>query len=213
MELMELFSRGGPLMWAILVASIVAVAVFIERLWATRPTQITPRPAFEALARHLEAGDVQRARQLCRETPSALTRVIEVGLRHEAASRPAAKEAMEETGRVEIGALESGLSTLSTIASIAPLLGLLGTVTGMIRVFRDVAGAQTPDIALLAHGIWEALLTTGAGLTVAIPTYVAYRFIESRIDGQARAIEEAALEVLDLMEAQGNKPSASEDAA
>ena len=199
MEFMELFSRGGPLMWAILLASVVAVAVFIERLWSTRPSLVTPRAAFEALARHLEAGDVQRAQQLCRETPSVLTRVIEVGLRHGAKDRATAKEAMEETGRVEIGALESGLSTLSTIAAIAPLLGLLGTVTGMIRVFRDVAGAQTPDIALLAHGIWEALLTTGAGLTVAIPTYVAYRFIETRIDGQARAVEEAALEILDLM--------------
>ena len=213
MELMELFSRGGPLMWAILLASVVAVAVFIERLWSTRPAQITPRVAFEALTRHLEAGDIQRAQQLCRETPSALTRVIEVGLRHIGSDRATAKEAMEETGRVEMGALESGLSTLSTIASIAPLLGLLGTVTGMIRVFRDVAGAQTPDIALLAHGIWEALLTTGAGLTVAIPTYVAYRFIESRIDGQARAIEEAALEVLDLMASQPQSSADAEDTA
>lgn len=209
---MELFSRGGPLMWAILVASVIAVAVFLERLWSTRPNQITPRAAFEALTRHLEAGDVQRAQQLCRETPSALTRVIEVGLRPGHADRAAAKEAMEETGRVELGALESGLSTLSTIASIAPLLGLLGTVTGMIRVFRDVAGAQTPDIALLAHGIWEALLTTGAGLTVAIPTYVAYRFIEARIDGQARVIEEAALEVLDLLQGQETPADVEESA-
>ena len=83
----------------------------------------------------------------------------------------------------------------------------------MIRVFRDVAGAQTPDIALLAHGIWEALLTTGAGLTVAIPTYVAYRFIETRIDGQARSVEEAALEVLDLLGPTSEAASDSESGA
>jgi biopolymer transport protein ExbB len=204
MDILELFDRGGPLMWAILAASVAAVAVFIDRIWATRPAVVAPRSAFDALARHLEAGDVQRALQLCREAPNVLTRVIESGLKHRDSERAVVKEAMEETGRVEIGALEAGLSTLSTIAAIAPLLGLLGTVTGMIKVFRDVAGAQNPDIALLAHGIWEALLTTGAGLTVAIPTYVAYRFIEARIDNQARAVEEAALDVLELLHGPGD---------
>jgi len=199
MNILELFERGGPLMWAILAASIAAVTVLIDRLWATRNAQVAPRSSIEALNRHLEAGDVQRAIQLCRETPSVLTRVIEVGLRQRKAPRAVAKEAMEEMGSVEVGSLEAGLTTLSTIAAITPLLGLLGTVTGMIRVFRDVAGAQNPDIALLAHGIWEALLTTGAGLTVAIPTYVAFRFLEARIDGKARAIEEAALEALEFM--------------
>ena len=186
-------------MWAILAASIVAVVFFLDRMWALRRSRVLPGPVLTALMSHLEAGDLQRALQLCRESQSVLGRVCEAGLRHGRSDRASAKEAMEETGRVEIGGLEAGVGGLSTVAAIAPLLGLLGTVTGMIKVFRDVAGAQYPDIALLAHGIWEALLTTGAGLTVAIPAYIAYRFIEGKIDRLGRELEEAGLDALDYI--------------
>lgn len=199
MDVIDLFERGGPLMWAILACSVVAVAVFFERLWALRRGRVVPAGLRDSVLGHLRAEDTGRTAQLCRENRSSLSRVVEAALRHRHASRSVAKEAMEESGRVEVSSLEAGLGALSTIAAIAPLLGLLGTVAGMITVFQDVAGTQNPDISILARGIWEALLTTGAGLTIAIPTYVAHRFLESRVDRHSRDLEEASLEVLELL--------------
>lgn len=199
MEVIELFDRGGALMWAILGCSVLGLAFFLERSWALRRSRILPPAVYDSLVKHLEAGDRPRAARLCREQQSTFGRVVESGIKHAAGGRSLAKEGMEETGQVELAHMEAGVNGLATIAAIAPLLGLLGTVTGMIKVFRDVAGADNPDIALLARGIWEALLTTGFGLTVAIPAYVAYRFIESRIDKHARELEESSLEVLDLL--------------
>lgn len=197
MDLVELFERGGPLMWVILAASAVGAAVFLERLWAFRGSRVLPRATLDALARHLEAGDVARAGQLCREQPSALARIAEAGLRHRQAGRAAMKEAMEERGQVEVGRLSPGLGIIATVAAIAPLLGLLGTVTGMIQVFRDVAGVEHPDVALLAGGIWQALITTGAGLSIAIPFFIGARYLEGRVDRYAGELEEASLTLLD----------------
>ena len=199
MPYMELFTRGGPLMWALLICSVVALAVFLERLWALRRDRILPQTLLASLERHLQAGDAGRAAQLCRENASALSQVIGAGLsaRHE--GRSASKEAMEERGQVAVGELDGAIGVLSTVAAIAPLLGLLGTVAGMIQVFRDVAGVDNPNIALLARGIWEALLTTGFGLTVAIPTFIAYRVVEARIDSHGRQLEEAALDALNAL--------------
>ena len=199
MEFLKVFDRGGPVMWVILAASVVGVAVLLERLWSLRRSRVMPPDVHESLLKHLAARDYQRAAQFCRDHQNVLCRVVEAGLRHQPAGRELAKEAMEETGRVEMSNLEVGVGALSTVAAIAPLLGLLGTVTGMIKVFRDVAGVSNPAIPLLARGIWEALLTTAAGLTVAIPIYVAYRYVESRIDRHGRDLEEAAVEILDLM--------------
>jgi len=196
MAFMELFQRGGPLMWALLLCSVVALAVFLERLWALRRDHVMPSSLLAALTRHLKVGDADRAEQLCRESDAALSEVIEAGLQRRHGGRAATKEAMEERGQVAVGDLDGGIGVLSTVAAIAPLLGLLGTVAGMIQVFRDVAGVDNPDISLLARGIWEALLTTGFGLTVAIPSYVAFRILEARIERHGRDLEEAALEVL-----------------
>jgi biopolymer transport protein ExbB len=194
-------------MWALLVCSVIALAVFLERLWALRRDRILPQTLLASLERHLQAGDAERAAQLCRENDSALSQVIEAGLSTRLDGRPAAKEAMEERGQVAVGELDGAIGVLSTVAAIAPLLGLLGTVAGMIQVFRDVAGVDNPDIAILARGIWEALLTTGFGLTVAIPTYVAFRIIEAKIARHGRGLEEAAIEVLNALYAPPTEPT------
>jgi biopolymer transport protein ExbB len=199
MDLIELFDRGGPLMWVILGASLVGTFVFVERLLALRRQNILPRDTYFSLLNHLDAGDFNRAEQVCRENEAMLCRIAAVGLKQRQQGRTITKEAMEETGGIEVGTLNAGIGVLSTVAAIAPLLGLLGTVTGMIQVFRDVAGVDKPDISLLAGGIWQALITTGAGLTIAIPFYVAYRYMESRIDRYGRELEEASLELLSRM--------------
>ena len=181
-----------------------ALAVFLERMRALRRDRTIPPAFLASIQRHLNAGDAERAAQLCRESDSALSQVVEAGLRCRHEDRATAKGAMEERGQVAVGELDGAVGVLSTVAAIAPLLGLLGTVAGMIQVFRDVAGVENPDIALLARGIWEALLTTGFGLTVAIPTYVAFRIIEARIEAHGRGLEEAAIEVLDALYPKAN---------
>lgn len=199
MDISLLFERGGPLMWPILICSVIAAIVFVERLIALRRRDVAPRQLFSALQKALTAGDTLRAEQLAREDSSLLARVAAAGLRRMGSSRPEVKIAMEETGSIEVGRLERFVNVLATVAAIAPLLGLLGTVTGMIDVFADIAGADNPDIAQLAGGIWKALVTTGAGLSVAIPVFVAYRFIESRIDAHSRQLEEDSVALLDLI--------------
>ena len=186
-------------MWVILGASIIAVAVFLERLFALRAERVVPEVFIETMQRHLEASDIQRAEQLCRENRSPLSHVVESAIQRRHLGRAASKEAMQERGELAVGRLQGGANVLATVAAIAPLLGLLGTVTGMIKVFRDVAGVDNPDIALLARGIWEALITTGFGLTVAIPAFIAYRLIESRIDRFALMLEESSLEALNAL--------------
>lgn len=199
MDLAELFDRGGPLMWVILGVSIVAAMAFVDRMLSLRRSLIAPTALYDSLRAHLEAHDPARARQLCRESGATLARVIAAGLDRREAGRAAAKEAMEEAGAVAVGKLERWVGVLSTVAAIAPLLGLLGTVTGMIEVFFQIEGTTNPDIARLSGGIKEALYTTGAGLTVGIPVFVAYRFVEAKIDRYARELEEQSLALLDRM--------------
>jgi len=211
MDVVSLFERGGPLMWAILAASCVGAVFFVERMLALRRRKVLSPPVVLSILKHLEAGDTERAAQLCREDQSIIARIVEAALNHQGQSRSALKEVMEETGEVEVGNLNAGVNVLSTVAAISPLLGLLGTVTGMIQVFRDVADTVNPDISILAGGIWQALITTGAGLSIAIPFYVAYRFIENRIESYGRELEEASLQVLAHLSSPSTLDDASED--
>ena len=198
-------------MWAILAASCVGSMFFVERMFALRRRKIIAPSVVSSIMRHLEAGDVERAAQICREDESILARVVDTALQNRSLARSELKGLMEETGEIEVGNLNSGVNVLSTVAAISPLLGLLGTVTGMIQVFRDVADTVNPDISILASGIWQVLITTGAGLSIAIPFYVGYRYIENRIDTYARELEEVSLQVLDRMS--GGLPEAADDSA
>jgi biopolymer transport protein ExbB len=199
LDIAELFERGGLLMWPIVACSVLAMMAFIERLIALRRSEIAPKALLQSLTRHLDAGDAERALHVCRESPSALATVAEAGLLKRGRGRDAAKEAMEEAGSIAVGRMERWIAILATVAAIAPLLGLLGTVTGMIEVFNDIEGATDPNVSLLANGIKKALYTTAAGLTVAIPVFVGYRFLTSRIDQYATELEENGLSLLDKM--------------
>lgn len=196
----ELFERGGPIMWPILAASIVAVAVFIDRLIATRRGLVLPEESFRALLAHLDARDLSAAETLLRADPSASGATMLAGLKRRHAGRDAVQKAMEEVGALRLGRLERFLAVLSTVAAITPLLGLLGTVAGMVEVFGEIELVSDPDIGMLAGGIWKALITTGFGLTVAIPILIAHRFIESRLDRYARELDERSLAVIDRLD-------------
>ena len=201
-ELWQLLARGGVLMAPILVASVVSVTVFLERLWSLRSARVFP-PRFAILIyQKVSAGEIEAARTLCEGSPTPVARVIAAGLRSAGRSREALKTAFEEIGRVEVNHLGRYLEILGTIATVTPLLGLLGTVVGMIDVFRAVvseAGGGAVNPASLANGIWSALLTTAAGLSAAIPAFIAYKILLARVDRIASELEELSLALLDQL--------------
>ncbi len=196
----ELFERGGPLMWPILACSIVAVAAFVDRLLATRRKAVMPDTVYRALMAHLEARDLGAAEALLRGDPSPMARTLLSGVRHRTAGRDVMKKAMEDVGALALGRLERFLGVLGTSAAIAPLLGLLGTVGGMIEVFGQMELMMDPEMSVLAGGIWKALITTGFGLTVAIPILIGQRYVEARLDRYAHELDEHALALVDRLD-------------
>ncbi len=205
-EYIDLFLKGGPVMWPILLSSLVALTVFVERLLAYRVDKVFPIRTAEALLELVGKGQYEAAQSLAKQQRSPLSAIVNAFLETRHAGRAAAKERMEEVGNVEISLLNRYVGALSAVVTVAPLLGLLGTVTGMVQVFQSVASVEDPKISQLAGGIWEALLTTVAGLAVAIPAYLAFRFLESRLDRLADALQSYSLRLMDLSFPQ-NSPS------
>jgi len=196
-EYVDILSNGGPLIVPIFLCSVFALAVFIERLIALKVDKVFPPRLADAVIDLVKTGKFDAALSLSKQQASPLSSLIVSCLESEHLSRSQAKERMEEVGIVEVSGLARYVGALSTIATISPLLGLLGTVTGMIKVFKSVASVADPQISQLAGGIWEALLTTVAGLAVAIPSYLAYRYLESRIDRIASGLQEYGLKLLE----------------
>ncbi len=201
-ETYDILSKGGILMIPILLCSVIALALFFERLWALRRVKILPEVFLQRVSRLIHTGQFDKATELCERSDSSVARVLLGGLKHAGKERAHIKEVMEEVGRREATYMERGLGVMGTIASISPLLGLLGTVTGMIRVFQRVVSQNTAsqvNASALANGIWEALITTAAGLAVAIPVFVLYKYLTSRVDGFLVQMEEQGLELAESM--------------
>ena len=199
MDFFDTLAKGGPLIPVIVGASVLGLTVFIERLWATRSSRVFPQQAARSIMELIREGRVEAALSVAENTPSPLAVMVVSGLKAAGADRTAVKERMEETGLMEVGYLRRFISLLATIATVAPLLGLLGTVTGMVQVFQAVEASVEPQIGDLAGGIWEALLTTVAGLSVAIPAFLGHRILESRIDRVAMHLEEYGLDMLEAL--------------
>ena len=201
-EVVNFLKQGGIIMIPIIAFSVIALGVFLERLLAHVRHGGCPRD-FLALAES-RGNRPAEALALCEGNASALAAVLTSGIRRAGRSRAVIKEAFEEVGRIEVTHLGRFVEFLGTIAAVTPLLGLLGTVVGMIDVFRTVVAEVGPGAAMvnpasLASGIWAALLTTAAGLTVAIPAYLGYRYLISRVDQLSIEMEEVCLEMLDVM--------------
>lgn len=179
-----LLQKGGWLIWPILLGSVLGVALFVERLWALRQSRIHPQELLRQLLALLRKHQWREAKMLCREHHNSLARVMWVGLTQYEMSkdRDVLRETVEEAGQREAFLLERGVGALGVVASLEPLLGLLGTVVGMIQAFQQVELSGGGDPRVLAGGVWAALLTTAAGLCVAIPAYIAYRFLLARVD-------------------------------
>jgi biopolymer transport protein ExbB len=196
----ETLVAGGPVMIPIGLCSVVALATFLERLWSLRRGAVVPSSLAVELIELLRQGRDGDALTLCRKRDVPIARVIEVAVEARGRPRSHIKERVEEVGRREAAELERYVPILGTIASIAPLLGLLGTVGGMILTFEVIAeqGGVT-DVAPLAGGISQALITTFAGLSVGIPAVVANRYVLSKVDGLLVDMEEVSLGVIDLL--------------
>ena len=198
--MLEIILAGGWLMAPILLCSTLSVAIIIERFWSLRRQNVVPDGVGETVegwAARQEL-DLRHLNQLRAE--SALGRVLAAALSNRHRPRDLIKEAVEDTGRHVVHELERFLNTLGTIAGIAPLLGLLGTVIGMIKVFSAIMLHGVGNANELAGGISEALITTAAGLTVAIPSYFFYRYFRGMVAEYVISMEEQAISLIGAIE-------------
>ncbi|MFK7955493.1 MAG: MotA/TolQ/ExbB proton channel family protein [Lysobacterales bacterium] len=198
--MLEIIRQGGWLMLPILACSAIAMGIILERFWTLRTKVVNPPDLGQqvqswALSRKLESTHVEAL-----SDNSALGKVLAAALRNRSRTREIVKEAVEDTGRHVVHDLERYLNTLGTIAGISPLLGLLGTVIGMIKVFSSILVHGVGDANQLAGGISQALVTTAAGLFVAIPAFLFYRFFKGRVERLVVQMEEQALSLIDTID-------------
>jgi len=199
----ELVKAGGLMMGPIILASIVAAAIFLERLWTLQPKRVLPAELTEKVWRWVEQRQIQDKHIAALQQNSPLGRILAAGLANRHRDRSVIKESIEDTGRHVVHELDRFIGALGTIAAISPLMGLLGTVLGMIRAFNVITTAGVGNPALLAGGIAEALITTAAGLTVAIPALIGYKYLRGRVDGLVVQMEKEAIKLVQAMDEQG----------
>ncbi len=203
MSLWQLFLAGGPVMWPILLSSVFAFAIILEKFWHLHKIRIDTQDFLTRILDKMKRHEVKDALQICDNTKSPVAHILKAGILRYDRPRARIVEAIEDASLYEVPKLEKNLPMLATIGHIAPLLGLLGTVTGMVRCFQVVQSKTTTFHPIspgdLAGGIWEALLTTVAGLIVAIPTYVAYNYLVSRINNFVLEMEKASTELVNFL--------------
>jgi len=199
----EIIVAGGPVMAPIILCSVVAVAIVVERLWTLQRKRVIPRELTDRVWKLVETRTLndRHIEALARNSP--LGRVLAAGLANRNHGREIMKEQIEDTGRHVVHELERFLNTLGTIASISPLLGLLGTVTGMIGAFHAITEAGVGDPRALSGGIGEALITTAAGLIVAIPALFAYRYLRGLVDTLVVDMEKEAMRLVQAFDRTG----------
>jgi biopolymer transport protein ExbB len=199
----DILLNGGPIMIPLFICSVFALAIIISKLIFFSRISTDTHKLKNNVFRLIQADNIKEALRLCDQDPSPVAKILRGGLLKFGCSREEIKEAIEDVSLFEIPVLEKRFTALATIAHIAPLLGLLGTVTGMTACFHTIqarAASMNPVTpGDLAGGIGEALLTTVAGLVVAIPTYVAYNYLVSRVNNFVREMEHAGTELLNLM--------------
>lgn len=203
--MIEFFQRGGVIMYPILFCSLVLLAVIMERVMTLyfSINRILPRGLLVDLAQALQSSNRDQAIAVCKKDQSMFAMIVLAGLEKWGRPRDVVREALVDTGRIQAQRLEKFLPAISTIAGISPLLGLLGTVLGMIKIFNVIFIEGLGSASRLAGGISEALITTVAGLTVAIPAFTAYKFFSARVGKLTRQMELESMNVLDGITEEG----------
>lgn len=197
--MLELVKAGGWLMVPILLCSVIAMAIIAERFWTLQRKRITPSNLVVQVWQWAKSGNLDEDRIRALRKSSPLGRILAAGLANRNSSREIMKESIEDVGRHVVHDLDRYLNALGTIASITPLLGLLGTVIGMIKVFAVITTQGVGDPGVLAGGISEALITTAAGLTVAIPTLMFHRYFRGHVDELVVTMEQEALKMVEAI--------------
>ena len=202
LSMLELLMKGGWTMIPILLLSVLAIALFVERLIALRRARGNPTRLTQTVGDYVRAGDLAGAVGYCRAQDTPTARIVQRGLERVGRPLPEIKEAVEIQGRREVYQLEKRTDLIASAAALAPMLGFLGTVTGMIEAFQTIQSVQgqvSPSV--LAGGIWEALITTAAGLVVGIIALFAYNFLVNRISRTVNDLERASTDFVDLLQA------------
>lgn len=203
MNLWGLLKAGGPIMIPILLCSVFSLAIIIEKMFILVTMGANPHKLKHAVFDAIKNNRVTEALELCESDPSPVAKILKSGIVKFGCTRDDIKESIEVVSLIEIPKLEGRVNILATIANISPLLGLLGTVTGIAGSFRAMearmASVNPVTTGDLAGGIWEALITTAAGLIVAIPTFMAYHYFVNRINTLILEMEKAATELVNLL--------------
>ena len=198
--MIDILVKGGVFMYPIILCSIIALAVFLERLWVLRRRQILPPEFIRKIEELLKKEKLSEALFLCQGDTSSIARIFLAGLKHAGRGMWLVKESVEERGGREAVVLEKRVGILATLANLTPLLGLLGTVSGMIKTFNVISVQGVGNPAPLAGGIAEALITTAAGLCVAIPTLVGHRIIKDKAQSLIFEMEESSIKIVEILE-------------
>jgi biopolymer transport protein ExbB len=201
--LVTLFKQGGQFMWALLACSLVALAVVLERLYSFQKARTNTRALMEQILRDVRQGNVEGAIDVCSRTRGPIAAILSAGLMKLDRGKDGIREAIESAGAIELAFLQRGLIVLASVTNIAPLIGFLGTVSGMINAFAAIAEAEQVSAKLVARGIQEALITTMAGLVIAIPVQIFHSYFVARVDRYVIEMEEASIDLVDALQEKG----------
>ncbi len=195
----QLFLKGGPLMWPLLLCSVISIAITLERFYHFYRARTKVPNIFARVKKLLQEGKADEALKLSQGVSGPVPHILAIGIHIRNRSLDEKEKLIAKAGSRIIRQFDKNLNGLSIIGNIAPLIGLLGTVTGMIKAFMKIQelGGRV-DASVLAGGIWEALITTAFGLSIAIPTFVAYHYFDGRVDSVRSQLKDMATEFLDL---------------
>ena len=197
-------------MLPIILCSVAAMAIIVERTWSLRRQRISPRHLVTQIWQWAKNDHLDVSRISALRAGSPLGQVLAAGLMNREHSREVMKESIEEAGRHVVLELERYLNTLGSIAAVTPLMGLYGTVLGMIKIFSDITSSGVGNPSVLAGGISEALITTVAGLTVAIPSLIAHRYFQRKVDELVSTMEQEALKMVEILHGEREQNAAEE---
>lgn len=197
--LVDLFRKGGGMMWLLLAVAVLSLAIIIERLYTLFKIRTNPKKFVERLINTIEDSGIDEGIALCSSHASSVAKICLAGLEKAGKSREIIEEAIAEKSASELAFLDRGMIYLGSFATIAPILGFLGTVTGMIKAFNAVAQMGEVEPTYVAAGISEALITTATGLLIAAPVALAHAFFSSRVNAYTRDMEESANMLLEYL--------------
>jgi biopolymer transport protein ExbB len=196
----EIIRAGGGFMWPIVLCSVVAVAIILERLWALQSNRVIPSDLSQKVWNWVEADQISDKLIAALRQNSPLGQLLAIGIANRDRPRALMVERMQDAGRHVVHDLERFLNSLGTIAAVSPLLGLLGTVAGIIHAFNAITANGIGDPRVLSGGIGEALITTAAGLSVAIPSLIAYRYLRGKVERLVVRMEKEAMQLVDALD-------------